>query len=112
MNQQSLFEDDAPAVAGGCSIPEAVLRKPGRAKPTVPPMPECVADQIDRAHGFPAWWRGTAAKELAGVVAEYESHAASEDELFRFVRGSLGVLTGAELAALARWLSNLLRDKT
>lgn len=54
--------------------------------------------------------REIGAVELAATLADFEAGAATEDELYRFIRGTLYLLSAAELVRVGKGLIALLRS--
>lgn len=105
MTQPALFDDDAPDAA----LEPAKPARAGITKRTAPPLREPFAEP-QGLRGFAPFEREAVARGLLEVVAEYESGGTCPaDELFRYVRGSLYVLTPDEVVAVANRLANLLR---
>lgn len=74
-----------------------------------PPEPFAEPPKLAR---FPDFYRADIAAGLEGIIAEFNAGHATEDELYRYLRGSPFVLTPSELVRLAEWLVNLLRAGT
>lgn len=102
--QASLFDDDAPPC-------EPAKPTAGKAKNAPPPLPDGFAEPVERPATFPPFVRQGVAADLADVVAEHAAGTMTADELYRYVKGALYLLTGAELASVARAVSTLLRDQ-
>lgn len=90
---------------------ERALADKERGKPSrVTPIPATA----DEPHTLPAGGVGFAvrqlvAEDLAALVSEFEAGRATEDELFRYLRGSLYVFGAAELVRVAKGLVPLMR---
>lgn len=79
--------------------------KPSAAAPLPPPL----AEPHTLPARAPAPVRAVGADELEKVLAAFAARAAGEDELFRFLRGSLYLLDSSELVRVAKGLIPLLR---
>src|SRR5262245_59988301 len=110
MNQSTLFDGDCPPESEpsepvGTTTPRSLYRDRSVK------IASCYYEPAYIPGGFPWAERQETMRTLAADLAAFEAGELDESTLLRIVRGSLYVLSGAELVRVAKGLVNLMGEK-